>query len=147
MASGATEGDHPMMDEMREALTGVIERLVRLAAEEPSFRTHLLLLLDALQAAVRDTQKEAGEEQVPEASVQHEASPPEPPTLMSAAAKDQPADLTLDGPAASAVPPASRQATPPPLPAAQPPWPVRSSTTDDDLEDIEDIDGRCRSEG
>jgi hypothetical protein len=130
-----------MSDEIRAALTAVVERLVRLAAEEPPFRSHLLRLLDAVQAAVKDTEGRAEGGPAPDAPAK-ESSPPEPPSSISPAlGEEEPATPSPALPMTSDVllPPVEASA---PAADARETWlPPCEPATGADLGGVEE---RCR---
>jgi hypothetical protein len=85
---GAAETRGRMSDDIKAALTAVVERLVQLATEEPPFRSHLLRLLDAVQAALKDTERRAEGGPDPDAPAR-ESLPPEPPSSSPLAVEEE----------------------------------------------------------
>jgi hypothetical protein len=129
-----------MSDDIKAALTAVVERLVQLATEEPPFRSHLLRLLDAVQAAIKDTERREGGP-APDAPA-GESLPPEPPSsIPPAVEEEEPAMPSSALPMTADVflPPVEADA--PAADARQSSWPPREPVTELDLGGVEE---RCR---
>ena len=137
----ATEASEPMNDEIKEALTAVIGKVVQFAAEDSAFRSQLLHLLDAVGGALRKCEKKTEKKQDPAPAADGVFTSLPPLSVPVARERFEPPTLLRE-------PAATLEAPPPPAPAAplttgatQLTWMDRGSPADDDLKDIE---ARCR---